>query len=214
MSGLSLSEENLGVLKGLLKSKKSHEVILSFIGCLESACETNIVKEEYAISRADVLSASIGSRQVKKKKPKKIKVVKERVAISSAKFGEPNKYYTVVDSANANKEKLTKNATRAEKKLLYFLKSERLDFEFQRIFYYDSSYFIADFYLPKYKLVIEVDGGYHDTDAQNILDEKRTNILKQICGVKSVLRISNNETDNKKLVLELINNEINNLSYS
>jgi len=97
---------------------------------------------------------------------------------------------------------------------LYFLKSENLDFEFQRIFYYDSSYFIADFYLPKYKIVIEVDGGYHDTDIQNILDEKRTNILKSICGVKSVLRISNDETDNKKLVIELINNEINKLSYS
>jgi len=104
MSGLNLSEENLGVLKGLLKNKKSHEVILSFIGCLESTCETNDnpIIEEDVISRTDVLSASTGGRQFKKKKPKKAKFAREKIKISSAKFGEPNKYYTIVDSANAN----------------------------------------------------------------------------------------------------------------
>lgn len=33
--------------------------------------------------------------------------------------------------------------------------------------------FIADFYLPHYRTIIEVDGGYHQSDAQAARDERR-----------------------------------------
>lgn len=211
MSGLNLSSENLGVLKDLLMSEKTHAVILNFIECLENTSEisNSIVVIDESVERKNALSVCVSGKKFKKKKPQKVKIIREKLVISSAKFDEPNKYYTVVDSAEANKEKLTRYATRAEKKLLYFLKSDSLDYEFQKIFYYDSSYFIADFYLPKYKIVIEVDGGYHNTTEQNILDENRTNILKSICGVKSVIRFSNEDVNNKRKVLDAIQLEIN-----
>lgn len=37
---------------------------------------------------------------------------------------------------------------------------------FQKGFIAGNNFCIADFYLPKHKLVVEVDGGYHTTDSQ------------------------------------------------
>ena len=39
------------------------------------------------------------------------------------------------------------------------------------------SLFIADFYCHKYKLIIELDGEYHFTEEQKILDDERTSLL-------------------------------------
>jgi very-short-patch-repair endonuclease len=41
--------------------------------------------------------------------------------------------------------------------------------------------FIVDFYCPKLKLVIEVDGDSHFTDSGLVYDEERTRILEGYC---------------------------------
>lgn len=52
-------------------------------------------------------------------------------------------------------------------------------------------YFIADFYCHKAKLIIEVDGGYHNIPEQYSYDKKRDNELVDL-GLK-VIRFKNEE---------------------
>lgn len=56
--------------------------------------------------------------------------------------------------------------------------------------------FVVDFYCPKKKLVIEIDGGQHFWDGENIKkDLKRDDYLKNKLNLK-VLRFSNIEVFN------------------
>lgn len=48
--------------------------------------------------------------------------------------------------------------------------------------------YIADFYVPSSRLVIEIDGGYHLTPEQRAADAHRTSELQRLHGVR-VLRI-------------------------
>ena len=85
---------------------------------------------------------------------------------------------------------LRKRMTKQERHLWYdFLKSYEHQFYRQRII----DRFIADFYCPAAKLVIELDGGQHYDDIMMVEDKQRTSIIKQY-GV-DVIRIPNNEVD-------------------
>ena len=58
------------------------------------------------------------------------------------------------------RRKLRRDSTKAEKILWQELRRKRLGMKFFR--QYSVENFILDFYCPKYCLVIELDGGYHD----------------------------------------------------
>lgn len=62
------------------------------------------------------------------------------------------------------------------------------------------AWFIADFYCHKAKLVIELDGVYHDSTSQKFCDEERTRTLNEL-GVE-VVRFSDEQiTQNIEQVL-------------
>ncbi len=65
-----------------------------------------------------------------------------------------------------------------------------MKYEFQRIVYDKFKFYIVDFYLPEYGLVIEIDGGYHTVDKQKFKDQLRTVDLVKL-GYKRLLRIDN-----------------------
>lgn len=70
-------------------------------------------------------------------------------------------------------------------------------------------YFIADFYCHKAKLIIEVDGGYHNLPEQYIYDKNRDKELEEF-GLK-VIRFTNEQVfNNIENVLNIIEEEINN----
>lgn len=52
-----------------------------------------------------------------------------------------------------------------------------------------KTYFL-DFYVPSLRLVIEVDGGYHNTDSQKKYDQRRDELIKKHRGW-STLRLPN-----------------------
>lgn len=54
--------------------------------------------------------------------------------------------------------------------------------------------FIADFYCHKYRLIIEIDGGYHESEIQRKKDEERTQLL--VDNNLTVIRFSNEEIEN------------------
>jgi cyclase len=70
-------------------------------------------------------------------------------------------------------------------------------------------YFIADFYCHRAKLIIEVDGGYHNLQEQYIYDKNRDKELEEF-GLK-VIRFTNEQVFNDiENVLYVIEGEVNN----
>jgi very-short-patch-repair endonuclease len=90
----------------------------------------------------------------------------------------------------SNARKLRDNATEAEEKLWLAVKNNQIEgFKFRR--QHPLSFYIADFYCHALKLVIEIDGGYHLTEEQQLLDEERTKNI-EFQGLK-VIRFTNEE---------------------
>ncbi len=93
--------------------------------------------------------------------------------------------------------------TEAEHLLWQHLRAKRTGFKFRRqhpVFNY-----IPDFMCLEKKLIIEVDGGYHNDPEQQLLDKERTDYLKQ--NGYQVLRFTNNEvlSDANKVITQIIN---------
>ena len=107
-------------------------------------------------------------------------------------------------------KELRKNMTPWERKLWYtFLKDYPLRFQRQKAI----GNYIVDFYCAKAKLVIELDGGGHYTDEQELKDKLRTNDLEAM-DLK-IVRISNLDIDrNFRGVCEYIDLTVKNLSPS
>lgn len=122
---------------------------------------------------------------------------------------EANK--SIMSLAKGYSKKLTKTATESELKLKLFFDKNNLSYEFQKVIYIHSDYkivkfYIADFYIPFSKLIIEVDGGYHNTYEQVMKDADRTRELIK-AGYK-VVRFNNEDVDYPSQIMLKINDVI------
>lgn len=88
------------------------------------------------------------------------------------------------------RRELRQNQTKEEEIIWFELRNSKLGWKFKR--QESIGKFIVDFYCPKAKLAIELDGGYHDENIE--YDTERTNYLNNL-GVK-VLRFQNEEVNN------------------
>ena len=102
---------------------------------------------------------------------------------------------------------LRQNETETEKILWEKLKNNQLQgFKFRR--QHPISLYIADFYCHKLKLVIEIDGEYHDSLKQEKKDTERTEILNN--NGLEVIRFTNQEIkENIDKIMDEINLKIN-----
>jgi len=104
-----------------------------------------------------------------------------------------NRYETARPSAYKLMKELQKNrkqqTTEAEQVLWEQLRTKKLSFKFRRQHIVDE--FIVDFICIEKRLIIEVDGKYHNTKEQQEADELRTEILNTL-GFK-VIRFTNEE---------------------
>lgn len=90
------------------------------------------------------------------------------------------------------RKKLRTNQTSQEKILWWYLKDERLGFKFRR--QHSMGGYILDFYCPKKRLIIEIDGGIHQTKEAHEYDKVRD---KFFTGLDyKVLRFTNNRIEN------------------
>jgi len=106
--------------------------------------------------------------------------------------------YLTADGINAkhlvaNARENRKEATQAEAMLWEQLRDKKLGIKIRRQHYIGN--YIADFASLEKRLVIEIDGGYHDDLEQTELDEVRTLELEQKHLFK-VIRFSNEEVTN------------------
>ncbi len=112
---------------------------------------------------------------------------------------------------NRTKEKwrrkdLRKKSTKAEKILWEYLRNRNLaGFKFKRQYSVDS--FIIDFYCPKVKLGIEIDGEVHFTEEAKNYDENRSGFLSDF-GI-DIIRFRNDDIyNNLKVVLNTIEDKL------
>ena len=95
--------------------------------------------------------------------------------------------YSILQFENA--KRMRKEHTDAENILWQHLRNDQLGVKFRRQHPIDS--YIVDFISLQQKLIIEIDGDYHDTQEQKELDDERTKTLNDI-GF-GVIRFTNKE---------------------
>ncbi len=101
-------------------------------------------------------------------------------------------YNLQMNKLNSLAKILRKNQTQQEKKLWNILRNRQLSgFKFKR--QYPIGNYIVDFACREAKLVIEIDGGQHNTSNGISYDEIRSEYLKHAGFM--VLRFWNNEID-------------------
>lgn len=100
--------------------------------------------------------------------------------------------------------KLRKNPTPSEKKMWEFLKGKRMGVKFRRQSL--KLGWIVDFYCPSQKLIVEIDGGYHQNINQIKKDKYRDETMLKILNLKTLRIPSELVLTNIHKALELIKN--------
>lgn len=125
----------------------------------------------------------------------------EKQNLSKRKRGS-NREKELYQIAEEFRSDLIKNQTPAEKTFKALLKGLKIEYEFQKIIYTNTKFYIVDFYIPKNKIVFEVDGEYHDTKEQKNRDKERTAILKEN-RIVDIYRFTNSDVlDNIRYVTD------------
>lgn len=97
----------------------------------------------------------------------------------------------VIRSAEYRANEMKSWPSPLEERMKTFLDIKRVPYESQKIFYirnndgWISRYYIADFYLPKTRTIVEVDGKFHDKHKQKDRDRTKE-IQKHYPGVEVV----------------------------
>ncbi|MBT3413449.1 MAG: DUF559 domain-containing protein [Candidatus Jacksonbacteria bacterium] len=92
----------------------------------------------------------------------------------------------------ARRQQLRTNSTKSEKLLWSKIRSKKLGYKFRR--QYGIGNYIVDFFCPKLKLAVEIDGITHEDPAQHQRDENKDNYLKS-CNIH-VIRFSSSDIFN------------------
>lgn len=117
-------------------------------------------------------------------------------------------FYGAKPETFAKAKELRNNETETEKKMWIALNNSDLKFKFRR--QHPIDIFIVDFYCHKAKLVIEIDGEYHNKKEVQEYDTNRTSELEEK-GLK-IIRFSNTEVENNIVaVINTIKEIINKL---
>jgi very-short-patch-repair endonuclease len=107
----------------------------------------------------------------------------------------------LVEANTKSREELTKefidkakaNPTRSESKFKAKLDINKIQYEWQRPFLTEKEWYICDFYLPEYNLVVELDGGYHLESEQKTKDRHKNAFYRR--NGYYLLRITNEAAD-------------------
>jgi very-short-patch-repair endonuclease len=94
-----------------------------------------------------------------------------------------------------NRERLIQISNCYERTFAKFLDHQKIEYIQQAPFDIDGEIYFLDFYIPKIKKAIEIDGSYHDSIAQQESDKHRDSMFKGI-GIETI-RIRNEEVGDK-----------------
>lgn len=100
------------------------------------------------------------------------------------------------------------NATPTELKMKLILTELGIKYEYQKVYFVGFSFYIVDFYLPQYNVVVEIDGQQHYTYNAKIYDRLRTDNLVHLHGIKRVIRFDNKDLTVDTFVKERLLKEL------
>lgn len=103
------------------------------------------------------------------------------------------------------RKELRNNQTEAEKKLWDFLKQSKLGYKFTR--QYSAGPYILDFFCPKLRFGIELDGAHHKKEESVIYDRDREKYLESI-DIKTIRFWNDIIIKNPNTVIDLIKEQI------
>ena len=112
------------------------------------------------------------------------------ISPSDTKVPSPLKIMGRHEKLISNARQLRHNATEAENKIWQYLRQKQTGYRFYRQYVFDDKY-ILDFYCAKKKLVLEIDGGQHNQNA----DDKVRDAYLNNRGCQ-ILRLWNNDVLN------------------
>ena len=113
-----------------------------------------------------------------------------------------NLSFSKKDWIETTRYKLQASANKYEQLIGEYLISKNIIFIHQSPFMFDDKIYFSDFFIPRMKLIIEVDGDYHNSISQLESDEERDDLFSSI-GIKTI-RINNNETlDRRQIEIRL-----------
>ena len=107
----------------------------------------------------------------------------------------PSRTDNIIAKAAKTKASGERNPTRHEAMFRNALNKYDCEYEFQCLFMNSYSYYCTDFYLTEEDRVVEIDGSYHETPISAFNDSKRTKVLINENGVRSVIRFTNKEVE-------------------
>lgn len=114
----------------------------------------------------------------------------------------------IKDSAEIHAWEMKNKPSFLEKMMMGFLDRNHIMYEFQKIFYiagknkYITQYFIADFYVPQRRTIVEVDGKFHKEQTKQ--DQIRTQLIKKHYKRTFVVRVTYNDFKNPKKLEDLV----------
>lgn len=100
------------------------------------------------------------------------------------------------------------NSSPLEEKMMDFLDKYNVYYVFQKIFYInDSKFFIADFYFPDSKIILETDGKFHSKRVKQ--DTKRTELITEHYPEVKIIRWTWEDfnDDKERQLLEVLQNK-------
>ncbi len=114
----------------------------------------------------------------------------------------------LIASANYRADEMKVFPSPLEERMQRVLDKHHIKYEFQKIFYiyaddgWITRYYIADFYIPNKKIIIEVDGKFHDE--HRLHDKQRTKDIQKLYPEVEVLRYKWKDVSDEKIMGELV----------
>lgn len=103
-------------------------------------------------------------------------------------------------------EEQKSKTTQYEEHFSKFLKTININFKEQFPLYISDKsnvirkFYIADFYIPELRTIVEIDGGYHNLNTQRKKDIQRTKDIKDCLGLR-VIRFTNEQVYNYEHII-------------
>jgi len=123
----------------------------------------------------------------------------EEVSKSKKKKPQPEPHVKIYEKPVYGakfRKKLNDRSTDHEKKFESILKMLRIPYEKNKALLVRKNFHrYPDFYIAAYKLIVEIDGGYHDNPEQQLKDKVREQELLKIRPDFKIIRITNEELD-------------------
>lgn len=187
--------------------RKSNSYLLSIDVLNKLSNSINVMVERLVFDKDVIIRPIQFFREQEKRKRENLENRKYNEQVKQIQFATKKTPKSLVEWASKNKKKLEESSTKYEKSLYNSLrKTLKKRIKAQNPYLINGHLYYADMAIPSLKLIIEIDGGYHNTYEQKAKDKQRDDDFKSI-GY-TTLRYTNEQVESrdgkKKIIQEIL----------